>query len=249
MSQLSANLIGVMVQDDVVGAVAHLPEVAPHVDERPIVIAVIDRQTLDRECLVSTLATSSPDRVAVGYASVDAWLQASDRQPWIVLYRTGRGGASETESLRQLVKEAGQAPVIVIGASDDVSDMIEAFDHGAKGYIPSSVGVATIVEATRMSLANGVFLPMASLQSLRSAVVGSPKPSVDADEAGHFTERQLAVCQALRRGKSNKVIAYELNLCESTVKVHIRTIMKKLRATNRTEAAFKLNTVYLGDKV
>ena len=51
------------------------------------------------------------------------------------------------------------------------------------------------------------------------------------------------MAQALRRGKANKTIAYELNMCESTVKVHIRTIMRKLEARNRTEAAFKLNAI------
>jgi DNA-binding NarL/FixJ family response regulator len=58
--------------------------------------------------------------------------------------------------------------------------------------------------------------------------------------AGMFTTREAAVVEALRKGKANKIIAYELNLCESTVKVHIRNIMKKLKATNRTEVAYKL---------
>jgi DNA-binding NarL/FixJ family response regulator len=58
---------------------------------------------------------------------------------------------------------------------------------------------------------------------------------------GLFTARQAAVADALRRGKANKIIAYELNLCESTVKVHIRNIMKKLKAKNRTEVAYKIN--------
>jgi DNA-binding NarL/FixJ family response regulator len=53
-----------------------------------------------------------------------------------------------------------------------------------------------------------------------------------------FTERQTAVIQAIRIGKANKTIAYELNMCESTVKVHVRNIMKKLRATNRTQISF-----------
>jgi DNA-binding NarL/FixJ family response regulator len=56
-----------------------------------------------------------------------------------------------------------------------------------------------------------------------------------------LTTRQLAVLEAVRRGKANKIIAYELNMCESTVKVHLRNIMKKLRARNRTEAAFMIN--------
>ena len=56
-----------------------------------------------------------------------------------------------------------------------------------------------------------------------------------------LTTRQLAVLESVRRGKANKVIAYELNMCESTVKVHLRNIMKKLRARNRTEAAFMIH--------
>lgn len=62
--------------------------------------------------------------------------------------------------------------------------------------------------------------------------------------AGMFTQRQEEVIRELRRGKANKIIAYELNLRESTVKVHIRNIMKKLKATNRTEVAYKLSEMF-----
>ena len=54
---------------------------------------------------------------------------------------------------------------------------------------------------------------------------------------GLVTARELAVVRAIQKGKSNKVIAYELNMHESTVKVHVRNIMKKLKAKNRTEMA------------
>ena len=55
---------------------------------------------------------------------------------------------------------------------------------------------------------------------------------------GLFTARQAAVIDALRQGKPNKIIAYELKMRESTVKVHVRNIMKKLNATNRTQVAY-----------
>jgi DNA-binding NarL/FixJ family response regulator len=239
MSQVSPDLIGEAAHAGVAGLVHRRSEPVPP-EQTGMVIAVIDPRTLDRECLVRILAASSPDRTVIGYASIDACLQDDDVEPWIILYRDGRG-ASDDGGLGRLVREAGRIPVMVIGESENVTEMINAFDKGAKGYIPSSVGLETIVDATRMSLANGVFLPMTSLQALRSAFTGGSR--AEPDLAGRFTDRQLAVCQALRRGKSNKLIAYELNLCESTVKVHIRTIMKKLRAANRTEAAFKLNTV------
>ena len=58
---------------------------------------------------------------------------------------------------------------------------------------------------------------------------------------GLVTNRELAVIQAIQKGKSNKVIAYELNVCEGTVKVHVRNIMRKLKAKNRTDVAIKAN--------
>ena len=74
-----------------------------------------------------------------------------------------------------------------------------------------------------------------------SAPVRAQDEPIFAEE--QFTARQAAVADRLRRGKPNKLIAYELNMCESTVKVHIRNILKKLRVTNRTEAGFKLNVM------
>ena len=58
----------------------------------------------------------------------------------------------------------------------------------------------------------------------------------------------MAVIRALQQGKSNKVIAYELNMCESTVKVHVRNIMKKLHATNRTEVAYLATRLLNGEE-
>jgi DNA-binding NarL/FixJ family response regulator len=59
-----------------------------------------------------------------------------------------------------------------------------------------------------------------------------------------FTSRQIQVAKAIWEGKPNKIIAYELNMCESTVKIHARDIMRKLKATNRTEAAYKVSNLF-----
>jgi DNA-binding NarL/FixJ family response regulator len=72
------------------------------------------------------------------------------------------------------------------------------------------------------------------------------KSSADTpDHSPHamFTDRQFAVIEKLREGKANKIIAHELNMRESTVKVHIRNIMRKLRATNRTQVAYLYQTM------
>ena len=71
-----------------------------------------------------------------------------------------------------------------------------------------------------------------------------PPPSLEETELDGFTPRQMQVLTCLRQGMSNKIIAYQLEMCESTVKVHIRHIMKKLRATNRTQVVFITNRLF-----
>jgi DNA-binding NarL/FixJ family response regulator len=107
--------------------------------------------------------------------------------------------------------------------------------YGAKGYIPMTMGFELAVEAVRFVLAGGTYVPAEYLLSaIPSAVTPSRPPG-----AGAITGRELAVVRAIHQGKPNKIIAYELNMCESTVKVHVRHIMKKLRAKNRTDVAIK----------
>ena len=59
-----------------------------------------------------------------------------------------------------------------------------------------------------------------------------------------LSPRQVLVARALRKGTPNKMIAYDLNMCESTVKVHVRHIMRKLKAKNRTQVAFLTNSMF-----
>jgi DNA-binding NarL/FixJ family response regulator len=211
-------------------------------------IALIDGRTLERECFVRTMELANPRVAVVGHSSFAAWKSVTGPgdPTSVVIYSIGaRAVSSEpvAAELRQLVEAASPTPVVVLGESEDLRDMIAAVDCGARGYIPASVGVYAMVQATRLTAAGGVFLPAATVLALRTSIVPKSDEPKGIDE--RFTSRQAAVAEALRRGKANKIIAYELNMCESTVKVHIRNIMKRLKATNRTEAAFKLNSMAL----
>jgi DNA-binding CsgD family transcriptional regulator len=90
-----------------------------------------------------------------------------------------------------------------------------------------------MVQALALVRAGGVFLPANSL--LMSQRMTGELPTPSRAGLGMFTTKQAAVIEAIRKGKANKTIAYELNMCESTVKVHVRNIMKKLKARNRTQ--------------
>ncbi len=113
---------------------------------------------------------------------------------------------------------------------------------GARGYIPTATtSVAIAVEVVRLVRAGGTFVPPTSLQMMQHSPLG---PELTLEEP--LTPRQLAVLEHLAQGKPNKVIAYELGMSESTVKVHVRTILKKVQATNRTEAAFRARNLRSG---
>jgi DNA-binding NarL/FixJ family response regulator len=161
---------------------------------------------------------------------------------------TGSRGrdADINRDIALLSQATNPLPTILMSDVEDADHIVDALERGARGYIPTSVSLDVAIEAMRLVRAGGVFVPASSLiASRRSAAEGA----VAARQTRHamFTARQSAVVEALRRGKANKIIAYELNMRESTVKVHVRNIMKKLRAKNRTEVAFMASGFLNGD--
>ena len=93
-----------------------------------------------------------------------------------------------------------------------------------------------IQAAIRFVHAGGTYAPLGQLLTIPA----ERNPTAAASSADHqLTPRQAAVLEHLRQGKANKIIAYELSMSESTVKVHVRNIMRKLSATNRTQVAYK----------
>lgn len=215
-------------------------------------LVLIDRRTLERECFVRSIEMSHPRVSVAGFSSVEEWRESlmASGEPLAILLNVGSRAISDpvvADELTSVLDSVRPVPVIVLAESEDLRDMIAAIDCGARGYIPASIGFEFIVEAMRLTAAGGMFLPAASVLSLRDAIRPKSEPATGFEK--QFTLRQLDVVHALRRGKANKIIAFELDMSESTVKVHIRNIMKKLKATNRTEAAFKLNSLFASDDV
>ncbi|MDE4616940.1 response regulator transcription factor [Sinorhizobium meliloti] len=217
-----------------------------NVDKRCLLI--LDGRALGRECLARTLINHGLAMDVAAYGSIDDWREMKGNCPPVaaVLFNIGaRQDGEIATDIPTLASEFRPAPVIVLSDSDDIAQILRVLEGGAKGFIPTSVGVDVCIEAIGLAIAGGVFVPASSVVAARHLI--EPEKHVSPPLAGMFTIRQAEVVEALRKGKANKIIAYELNLRESTVKVHIRTIMKKLKATNRTEVACKLNEMYSGD--
>jgi len=131
--------------------------------------------------------------------------------------------------LNKLIQKAPFTPIVVLSGCEDPADMKRCIDAGVMGYIPKSVSPIILIEAIRLVLSGGIYIPPDMLDFFKLG--GKPSQEID------LTPRQIEVLKALVKGCSNKQIASNLKISESTVKIHISAIFKTLNVTNRTQLA------------
>ena len=213
----------------------------PPASAKPHVL-VVDSTMLTRECLLQMLATRE-DRLHVRAAASAA--EATIGKADLVLLNIKSTPVDDKSVRAQLTDiriRFGRVPVIVITDLDEGELAAEAFRNDVRGYIPTSMSGDFVLAAVDLVLAGGVALPEPLLARCIGIPTAEPQPpceeeTAECDDCPYLTSRETDVLARLRKGKPNKIIAYELNISESTVKVHVRNIMKKMRATNRTQVA------------
>jgi len=203
-------------------------------------IAVIESRTFIRECIRRSVQSAFPLPVLTYSTAIELEQQHLVTSPKLIIFSWVEGNKEASiNTLKVLSELAPSIPVIVLAYNNEAELARTAICHGAKGYIPVTMGFEITIEAVRFVLAGGTYAPMDSLLARGGPEDAPSQPPT----SGLVTARELAVVRAIQKGKSNKVIAYELNMCESTVKVHVRNIMKKLNAKNRTDVAIKAQSV------
>jgi len=111
-----------------------------------------------------------------------------------------------------------------------------------RGYIPTSGDAEVAFAALRLINAGGTYIPAQERTSGTGKLgIGAESQRSRLSDELDLTPRELSVLDLLREGKPNKLIAAGLNMEEGTVKVHVRNILKKLHAANRTHAASVAN--------
>jgi DNA-binding NarL/FixJ family response regulator len=207
-------------------------------------VVIIESRCLIRGWVVSSVRAALGEAIE-DFTTAQEWLERTNLEERVALliYCVGDLAADQAArtDLELLLERAGDTPVIVSSDNELPALILELLELGIKGYIPTSLPLNIWIEALRLVRAGGVFAPASCLMTVSQSARAQ---SDDADfSTPLLTARQVSVVEELRRGKSNKVIAYELNMCESTVKVHVRNIMKKLQAKNRTEVALMANEI------
>lgn len=226
--------------------------------EEQIVTAILHDETpLTRESLSTSLNLCGRGVRVLTAASV-ADLESAVRRdgaPDVALANFSGRLASDPEfhpKLAELLAVLDGIPLIMLSDSDETATALEAIRQGAHGYISTTIGLTMALEAIRLVAAGGIFVPATILHRLILEQGPAPDPMLHAPLAEatppangnprrtQLTPRQIAVLGCLQEGKPNKVIAHELGMRESTVKVHVRNILRRLGATNRTEAVCRV---------
>jgi DNA-binding NarL/FixJ family response regulator len=210
----------------------------PEGDNRPI--ALIDEHEFTRSCISTSLGVMCRTLALEVFPTLTAFIGAGQSKYRMAIYHLHASevtGGTPNENIAELIKAAATMPVLVISDIDDFDLMMTTLGAGVRGFIPtSSTSLRVMLEVIRLVSVGGVFAPMTPSLMNQATKKAAPPADVATDR---FTPRQRAVLERLKRGSANKIIAYELAMSEGTVKVHVRNIMKKLQASNRTQAVFR----------
>ncbi len=142
------------------------------------------------------------------------------------------------EALAMIRSAFPQTPVVVLSGEDDPRVIRATIEHGAMGFVPKSSTPEILIQALRLILAHGVYLPLSALDSDEARPL-PPEANASPDALlRNLTSRQVEVLRCVIQGQPNKLIARHLALSESTIKAHLSAVFRALGAHNRTEAVY-----------
>jgi DNA-binding NarL/FixJ family response regulator len=197
-------------------------------------ILVADDHPLFREALRGAVQRVLPDVQLREAEDVDALYALVEAEPDadLLLLDLNMPGAQGFSALVHLRALHPQLPIVMVSAREEPAVMRRALDHGAMGFIPKSADAATLGEAITRVLDGDRWAP--------AAAHAAPAATADEHDAAQrlqgLTPQQFRVLQMLGEGLLNKQIGYELGVSEATIKAHMTAILRKLGASNRTQA-------------
>ncbi len=158
-------------------------------------------------------------------------------------------GLHGIDALRAIKERFPSAAIVMLSSEDDPQLIRDSIDNGAYGFIPKSSTAQVLIAALRLILAGGIYLPTHALTDVESrADTPTSSDSALPEEVEGLSDRQRQVLMKVVQGKSNKVVAYEMNISEGTVKAHLSAAFRALGVHNRTEAVFVAAKLGLTDR-
>jgi DNA-binding NarL/FixJ family response regulator len=158
-------------------------------------------------------------------------------------------GVTGFSGLVDLRQSHPEMPVVVVSATEEPKTIREAITFGAAGFIPKSLGRHEIAKAIQAVLDGEIFLPD-GLREDDGDVDDDARQRLEiAKRMSTLTPQQMRVLTLIAEGKPNKIIAYELDVAETTVKAHITAILRKLKVHSRTQAVLAAQTHFSKESI
>jgi two-component system nitrate/nitrite response regulator NarL len=199
---------------------------ASNVDEVVMRILLVDDHDLVRDTLAAYLEKEPDLSVTTAADIADALdIVAKTGKFDLVLLDYTMPGMDGLLGLIKMLAANQDSPVAILSGTADRNIAEQAIRVGAAGFVPKTLAAKSIVSAVKFMASGEVFAPFGFMH----------REEVDGDSA--ITKRERDVLIGLTAGKSNKEIAFDLDLQEVTIKLHVKTLCRKLGAKNRTHAA------------
>jgi DNA-binding NarL/FixJ family response regulator len=209
---------------------------------QPIRVMLVDDQRLMREGL-RTLLELEPDMVVVGEAGdgQEALELYASAQPEVILMDIRMPRLDGVEATWRLRARWPEARVIILTTFDDDAYVFEGLRAGALGYLLKAVSGQELAEAIRTVVAGGALIEPSVARKVVAefARLASPARSLADSLPEPLSERETEILRLLAHSLTNREIALKLNLAEGTVKNYVTTILQKIGARDRTQAALR----------
>ncbi|WP_442909337.1 LuxR C-terminal-related transcriptional regulator [Ideonella sp. BN130291] len=212
----------------------------------PIRLLVVDDHTLFRRGLIALLG-QYPDLEVAGEAgdASEAQRCALELQPQVILLDNHLPGVTGIAALPALREAAPGAYILMLTVSEDEQDLGNALKGGARGYVLKTAEGDELADAIRRSArGESVVSPDMTgklVHAFRAVSEPAPAaPPTPSDPLAALSPREQEILRFIAQGASNKVIARALDIAETTVKIHVQHILRKLNLSSRVQAAVVL---------
>lgn len=209
-------------------------------------ILIADDHPLFRDAITSVLSKNFPEVSTCTSSDLDSTIEIMDGSPDLdlVLLDLNMPGMDGLNGIIKLRNNFPEVPVVIVSAEEDKSIVLQALTYGAVGFITKSSDSPQMVEALQQILNGQVYLPPDVIRSSSSSRnQGNKSAVIDPKLIASLSRRQLLVFERMAKGDSNKQIAYELNIAETTVKSHVSAILRKLSVHNRIQAVLCASSI------
>ena len=205
-------------------------------------VLIADDHPLFREAIARVIDDGFPGSTLLEASDLDTALAMAGRHDDLdlVLLDLNMPGMQGLGGLVRLRNLFPTLPAVIVSAEEEKRVILQTITYGAVGFITKSTPRKQMIQALEQVLAGSIYLPADIIRAGSGAgeesTAARREPEDLSDVLATLTRKQLQVFERMSRGDSNKVIAYQLNIAESTVKAHVSAILRKLGATNRVQA-------------